>query len=50
MNEAESEDSQFNLKLLIGAKLAEEMRKRVFEQTTFKCSAGISHNKVDLKV
>jgi len=50
MNEAEFEDSQFNLKLLIGAKLAEEMRKRVFEQTTFKCSAGISHNKMLAKL
>ena len=34
------------LRLLIAAAIVEEMRLAIFEQTTFRCSAGISHNKV----
>ena len=36
------------IRLLIAAALLEEIRLAIFEQTTFRCSAGISHNKVIL--
>ena len=32
--------------LAAGAAICEEMRKAVLEQTGYKCSAGIAHNKV----
>lgn len=35
-----------NLKLLLGAKIVEEIRQEIFKDTGFRCSAGISHNKV----
>lgn len=34
------------LRLLIAAALVEEIRFAIYEQTSFRCSAGISHNKV----
>jgi len=34
------------VRLLIAAAMVEEMRLAIYEQTTFCCSAGISHNKV----
>lgn len=35
-------------RLAHAAVLCEEMRKAVFEHTSFKCSAGIAHNKVSV--
>ena len=35
-----------NLRLLIGAKIVENMRAEIFKQTEFRCSAGIAHNKM----
>ena len=32
--------------LAAGAAICEEMRKAVLDQTGYKCSAGIAHNKV----
>jgi DNA polymerase eta len=33
-------------KLAVGAMISEEMRAAVYEETGFRCSAGIAHNKV----
>ncbi|CAN2387505.1 cellular response to UV-C [Pristimantis euphronides] len=38
------------LRLTVGAIIVEEMRAAVEEETTFQCSAGISHNKVLAKL
>ncbi|KAG8225399.1 hypothetical protein J437_LFUL004599, partial [Ladona fulva] len=38
-------DSQ-STRLVIGAAIVEEMRAAIYEETTFRCSAGISGNKV----
>ncbi|XP_069810528.1 DNA polymerase eta [Dendropsophus ebraccatus] len=38
------------LQLTVGAIIVEEMRAAVEEETTFQCSAGISHNKVLAKL
>lgn len=35
------------LQLTMGALIVEEMRAAVEKQTGFRCSAGISHNKVE---
>ena len=35
-----------NRRLAVGACLVEEMRRELFRETGFACSAGISHNKV----
>ena len=35
-----------NLRLLIGAKIVENMRASIFDKTQFRCSAGIAHNKM----
>jgi DNA polymerase eta len=35
------------VRLAVGALFVEEMRKAVFDQTSFRCSAGISLNKVN---
>ena len=32
--------------LAVGSMIAEEMRAAVYEDTGFRCSAGIAHNKV----
>jgi nucleotidyltransferase/DNA polymerase involved in DNA repair len=34
--------------LVVAAKLVEEMRAAVLNQTGFTCSAGIAHNKVKI--
>lgn len=34
-------------KLALGALICEEMRAAVYEETGFRCSAGIAHNKVE---
>ncbi|KAM3930683.1 DNA polymerase eta [Leptodactylus fuscus] len=39
-----------DLQLAVGATIVEEMRAAVEEETTFQCSAGISHNKVLAKL
>ncbi|CAD5122890.1 DgyrCDS11291 [Dimorphilus gyrociliatus] len=39
-----------NLKLLLGAKIVEEIRQEIFKDTGFRCSAGISHNKTLAKL
>ena len=39
-------ENMLDLRLLIAAKIVEEIRKAVYDQTTFRCSAGISYNKV----
>lgn len=33
-------------RLAVGAVIAEEMRAAVYEETGFRCSSGIAHNKV----
>ena len=43
----ESTDNQ-DLCILMGALIAEEMRKDVLQTTGFKCSAGVAVNKVEL--
>lgn len=40
--EARSDD----IRLAVGAMIVEEMRARVFDETQFRCSAGIAHNKM----
>ena len=35
-----------DLRLAMGAVIAEEMRAQVYADTGFRCSAGIAHNKV----
>lgn len=37
-------------RLALAATLVEEMRAAVFDKTGFRCSAGISHNKVAVSV
>lgn len=37
-------------RLICAAKICEEMRAAVLQQTGFKCSAGIAHNKVQCGV
>ena len=37
---------RYNIRLAIGACIVEEMRKSVYTNTAFRCSAGVSHNKV----
>uniref|UniRef100_A0A8C5I5X9 DNA polymerase eta n=1 Tax=Gouania willdenowi TaxID=441366 RepID=A0A8C5I5X9_GOUWI len=44
------EQSSAGLQLTVGAFIVEEMRAAVEEQTGFRCSAGISHNKVLAKL
>ncbi|GAB6024618.1 hypothetical protein CHUAL_009760 [Chamberlinius hualienensis] len=39
-------DDDQTINLLIGARIVERMRAEIFKKTGFKCSAGISHNKV----
>ena len=39
-----------DVKLAIGAAIVEEMRAEVYNQTGFRCSAGIGHNKVLAKL
>lgn len=40
------EQSSADLQLTVGALIVEEMRTAVEKHTGFRCSAGISHNKV----
>lgn len=35
-----------DVKLAIGAEIVGKMRAAVYEKTSFRCSAGIAHNKV----
>lgn len=35
-----------DLKLAIGAEIVGQMRDAVYKRTSFRCSAGIAHNKV----
>ncbi|KAG7511998.1 DNA polymerase eta [Solea senegalensis] len=44
------EQSSADLQLTVGALIVEEMRAAVEEHTGFRCSAGISHNKVLAKL
>ncbi|XP_002742117.1 DNA polymerase eta-like, partial [Saccoglossus kowalevskii] len=37
-------------RLAIGAVIVEEMRKAVYQKTEFRCSAGVSHNKILAKL
>ena len=34
------------LRLAVAARIVEDMRLAVYEDTGFRCSAGVSHNKV----
>ncbi|CAG9862589.1 unnamed protein product [Phyllotreta striolata] len=45
-----AEFSECNLKLCLGAIIAEEIRAEVFKQTGYRCSAGIAHNKILAKL
>ncbi|CAK8684188.1 DNA polymerase eta-like [Clavelina lepadiformis] len=42
----QTDEQRDNLRLLIAASLVEDMRSAIYAQTSFRCSAGISHNKV----
>ena len=42
----ESHVDAYNVRLALGACIVEEMRARILEETKFKSSAGVSHNKV----
>ena len=42
--------AEMDLKLYLGAVLVEKMRLAVFEKTGYKCSAGISVNKMLAKL
>ncbi|XP_050406502.1 DNA polymerase eta isoform X1 [Patella vulgata] len=44
------ETNIYNKKLAVAACIVEEMRAAVFEETGFRCSAGIAHNKVIAKL
>lgn len=48
MEESRSATGSSHLRLLIAAKIVEKMREAVYNETTFRCSAGVSHNKVKL--
>lgn len=37
---------RFQLRLALGARLVEEIRRNIHEKTSFQCSAGIGPNKV----
>lgn len=39
-----------NIKLLLGAAIANEIRAKVKEETGYECSAGIAHNKILAKL
>lgn len=39
-------ENVYRKRLSIGAVIVEEMRAAIFRETQFRCSAGISHNKV----
>lgn len=41
---------QSNIRLLIGASIASEIRAAVKDNTTYECSAGIAHNKILAKL
>lgn len=41
---------QSNIRLLIGASIASEIRKAVKLETSYECSAGIAHNKILAKL
>lgn len=45
-----SEGSELDLRLAVGAAIVEEMRAAVFQQTQFRCSAGIAHCKTLAKL
>ena len=38
----------YDKRLAVGAVIAEEMRAAVYNETGFRCSAGIAHNKVTI--
>ncbi|RXG67155.1 DNA polymerase eta [Armadillidium vulgare] len=44
------EDNENIMKLSVVAEICEEMRRTVLQETGFKCSAGISHNKMLAKL
>ena len=45
-----SEFYQDEIKLLMGAAIVKKIRDKIYEKTQFKCSAGISHNKMLAKL
>lgn len=47
---AVGEQSSAELQLTVGALIVEEMRAAVEKHTGFRCSAGISHNKVGISL
>lgn len=47
---AVGEQSSAELQLAVGALIVEEMRAAVEKHTGFRCSAGISHNKVGVSI
>ena len=48
-NALQTSTSTSDLRLAVGAALVEEMRAAVAAETTFNCSAGISHSKMFAK-
>lgn len=43
-------DVKQNIMLLVGATIANDIRRAVKEQTGYNCSAGIAHNKILAKL
>lgn len=50
VNDVTDIDSNYKKRLTVGALIVEEMRAAIFHDTKFRCSAGISHNKVLAKL
>ncbi|KPM05566.1 DNA polymerase eta-like protein [Sarcoptes scabiei] len=44
--EEDSNDLEEDIRLIMGAHLTGQIRKMILERTQFRCSAGISHNKM----
>lgn len=45
-DDSDDMQQQHDKKLAVGALITERMRAAVYEQTGFRCSGGIAHNKV----
>ena len=46
LEHCENDDLDNDKRLAIAAKMTEDMREAVYNDTGFRCSAGICHNKV----
>ncbi len=50
LKRALEENQTDNVRLAVGAAIVEEMRRAIFDQTRFRCSAGVAHNKTLAKL